>query len=524
MRKYPIGIQTFSEIRKGNYTYIDKTDLMWDMAHISKYVFLSRPRRFGKSLLSTTLKSYFNGEKALFEGLKIMDLEKEWKKYPVIYLDLSGAKDKGSTQDLCRYLDLMLSEIETYQENGKEHTPGEKLTGIIRRLYEKNNSQVVVIIDEYDAPLLDVLHEGAHLDEMRKVMREFYQPLKMMESMVKFCFITGITKFSQLSVFSTLNNINNVSMLPQFSAICGITDTELHSSLAEDVHLLAEKEGCTDNDMFVKLKQQYDGYHFAKVSEDIYNPYSLMNAFNNGDVANYWFTSGTPTYLIHQLRIHHTNITELNNIKARTTAFDVPTETMQDAIPLLYQSGYLTIVDYDKGVDNYTLAIPNREVRVGLTECLLPAYVGLNQNAVHQGFAIKFYRAMKEGNIEHALRETQAFLAGIPYVEGFKKKLKNASTTEGFYEYTFYLIFSMLDAYVSTQVKCHGGRIDMIVLMPDTTYIFEFKINQSAQKASAQIFDRHYADAYRTDGRNVVTVGVLFDTEEWTIKEWNIVN
>ena len=522
-RKYPIGIQTFQRIRKEDLVYIDKTDLVWQLAHYSTYVFLSRPRRFGKSLLTTTLASYFRGEKDLFEGLKIMELEKEWKQYPVIRLDLSTTKGRDCAEDLRQSLIFMLREqLNTYGRNKEEETPGQCLTGIIQRAHEQTGQQVVVLFDEYDAPLLEVLHEGETLDAMRKVMQEFYQPLKACEEMIRFCFITGITKFSQLSIFSTINNLKNVTMLPQFSAICGITERELKTVLADGIEEMAAKYECSVNEMFARLKTRYDGYHFSEQSEDIYNPYSLLNAFTDKKLANYWFESGTPTFLIRQMQHFGTDIMSLDRMEVFSSEFDQPTEAMQSALPLLYQSGYITIKDYDEETETYTLAIPNQEVRIGYVEGLLPVYTGLEAGRVKAGFAMKFWRALKQHDVDLAMREMQAYMASIPYVEGFKQKLKDVAVAEGFYEYTMYLIFSTLNFYVHTQVKCAGGRTDLVVWMPDTIYVFELKVNGTAQAALEQINSKDYAIPYQTDGRSVIKVGVKFDAEKRVPDEWVI--
>ena len=547
-RKYPIGIQTFSEIIRKGYVYVDKTDLVWKLVHYAKYIFLSRPRRFGKSLLTTTLDSYFRGEKELFEGLKIMNYEQEWKSYPVIHLDLSSAKGQGTAEALKAKLMLLLKDLtEIYGKDEDEVTLGGLLAGIIKRANKQTSKQVVVIIDEYDAPLLEVLHESSTLDDMRTVMQEFYQPLKASEAMVKFCFITGITKFSQLSIFSTINNLKNVTMLPQFSAICGFTEHEVKNTLADGIKKMAAKYECSVNEMFEKLKARYDGYHFSEESEDIYNPYSLLNAFTDNKLANYWFESGTPTFLIRQMQHFRTDITALDVIEVPASAFDKPTEAMTTILPLLYQSGYLTIKGYDHESLMFTLSIPNQEVRVGYTEGLLPIYVGLESENVQAGFALKFWRALKKGDVNLAMREMQAYMAAIPYVEGFKKKLEEAAGAEGFYEYTMYLIFSMLNVYVRTQVKCAGGRTDMVVWMPDAIYVFELreqreqnhacmnsaesrpksseaqlKVNGTAQEALEQIDEKSYAIPYQTDGRPVVKVGVKFDAEKRIPIEWVI--
>lgn len=521
-RRYPIGIQTFSEVIRGGFVYVDKTDLVWQLAHYAKFIFLSRPRRFGKSLLSSTIHSYFDGDRELFEGLKIMQLEKEWKRYPVLHFDLSGARHMP-VDKVVEELERLLKEMEKiYGRDPGETTPGMRMAGLVNRAYEQTGEQVAVIIDEYDSPLLDVLHDDGRLADMREVMQEFYQRLKMQEPKLKFCFITGITKFSQLSIFSTINNLTNVTMDTAFSSICGITETELTTMLRPDIERLAGIYKVTPEEMHQKLKLQYDGYHFTEESEELYNPYSLLKAFQQRKVAYYWFESGTPTFLLRQLQYFRTDITSLDRLEVPSSAFDQPTENMEDALPLLYQSGYLTIKDYDPELLAYTLSIPNQEVRIGYAQGLLPAYVGLKSGDVQMGFAAKFWKALKKDDVDLAMQEMQAYMAGIPYIEGFKKKLADAATTEGFYEYTMYLIFSMLNVYVLTQVKCAGGRVDMVVLMPDTTYVFELKKDGTAEDALKQIDTKGYAIPYKTDGRKVVKVGVKFNPDTRVPENWVI--
>ncbi len=522
-RRYPIGIQTFSRIIREGYVYVDKTDLVWQLAHSATFVFLSRPRRFGKSLLTSTLESYFLGERELFEGLKIMELENEWEQYPVIRLDLSTAKGRETADDLRQSLMFMLNEsLDIFGRNPNEETPGQCLTGLIQRAIKQTGKQVVILIDEYDAPLLEVLHEEETLDAKRKVMQEFFLPLKANERHIKFCFITGITKFSQLSIFSTINNLKNVTLLPRFSAICGITEQEVKNVFEEDIKAVAKGYDCTPEEMFQKIKLRYDGYHFASASDDIYNPYSLLNAFADGELNNYWFASGTPTFLIRQMQHFKTDIMSLDHLEVPSSAFDQPTENMKDALPLLYQSGYLTIKDYDRDTEAYTLSIPNQEVRIGYAKGLVPIYTGLNDADVQVGFAAKFWKALKLGNIDLAMQEMQSYMAGIPYVEGFKQKLADAATAEGFYEYTMYLIFSMLNVYCRTQVKCAGGRVDMVVWMPDCIYVFELKKDGTAHQALEQIDAKGYSIPYQTDGRKVVKVGVKFNPDTRVPENWEI--
>ena len=522
-RKYPVGIQTFSRIIREGYVYVDKTDIVWQLAHYGTFIFMSRPRRFGKSLLTSTLESYFRGERDLFEGLKIMDLEQEWEQYPVLRLDLSIAKGMETTEDLRKKLLLILEDyVDLYGRKETEITPGSLLQGILKRAFEQTGHQVAVLIDEYDAPLLEVLHEDETLDAKRKVMQEFFQPLKANEQLIKFCFITGITKFSQLSIFSTINNLANVTMDPVFSSICGITEKELTTVLREDIERLASLDDMTYEEMHAKLKLRYDGYRFTEKADEIYNPFSLFKAFLHSKLSNYWYESGTPTFLINQMQHFHTDIMSLDNLEVFASDFDQPTEAMISALPLLYQSGYLTIKDYDRESEMYTLAIPNQEVRIGYVEGLLPVYTGLAARDVKAGFALKFWRALKKGDADLAMKEMQAFLAGVPYVEGFKQKLQEVAKAEGFYEYTMYLILTMLNFYVRTQAKCAGGRTDMVVWMPDAIYVFELKVNGTAQEALDQINGKRYAIPYQTDGRRIVKIGVKFNAETRTPENWII--
>ena len=373
---YPVGIQTFSEIIGKNYLYIDKTGYVYRMTHsASKYMFLSRPRRFGKSLLASTLHSYFEGRKELFKGLVIEKLETEWMSYPVFHFDMSLAKhvDRERLESMLNIQLYRYEEI--YGRLDGEVMLNDRLTGLIQRAYQQTGKQVVVLIDEYDAPLLDVMHEDKNLPILRNVMRNFYSPLKACDPYLRYVFLTGITKFSQLSIFSELNNIKNISMDEPYAAICGITEEEIKEQMSYDLDLLAEKMQITRDELLAKLKENYDGYHFTWPSPDIYNPFSLFNAFNDGKFNSYWFGSGTPTYLIEMLNKFGVLPSEIGGIEAVAAEFDAPTERMTSITPLLYQSGYITIKGYDSVFDIYTLDIPNKEVRIGLMRNLIPSYI-----------------------------------------------------------------------------------------------------------------------------------------------------
>ncbi|WOF96277.1 AAA family ATPase [Segatella copri] len=372
VNKYPVGIQTFEEIREKGYLYIDKTKYIVDFREKGmKYVFLSRPRRFGKSLFASTLQAYFEGRKELFEGLAIADYEKDWVKHPVLHFDLSGAKHMGIEQ-LERYLADMLEEQET-KWGYKTHLidANLRLIELVKRAYNQTGKNVVVIIDEYDAPLLDVVHEKENLQPLHRIIQNFYSPLKMLDPYLEFTFIIGITKFPQSSIFSGLNNLDNISMFNQYSAICGISKTELTTQMKPDIEAMGEALNMTYEECLKELTQFYDGYHFSENSEDIFNPFSLIKALNAGKIASYWFGSGTPSFLLKLLDKYHVNLSTLESQETVLSSFDQSTEEMTDALPLLYQSGYLTIKKYEPMFQEYTLGIPNKEVRDGLLNSLI---------------------------------------------------------------------------------------------------------------------------------------------------------
>ena len=512
-RLYPIGIQTFSEIREKNYLYIDKTEYVYRMTHFAKYVFLSRPRRFGKSLLTSTLHSYFSGRKDLFQGLAMERLEKDWIEYPVLHFDMSTAKHVDKEQ-LLQELNLKLSEYEgVYGKGQEEINPNQRLMGLIKRAYEQTGRQVVVLIDEYDAPLLDVVHEKENLGVLRNIMRNFYSPLKACDPYLKYVFLTGITKFSQLSIFSELNNIKNISMDEPYAAICGITEDEMLTQMKEDMEMLAAKLNISSEEVLLKLKENYDGYHFTYPSPDIYNPFSLLNAFADGKFGSYWFGSGTPTYLIKMLEKFGVEPSEIGNNHAEVSAFDAPTETMTDIIPLLYQSGYITIKDYDESIDLYTLDIPNKEVRLGLMKSLLPNYVASKTRETTTMVAY-LSRDIRNDDMDSALRRLQTFLSTIPYCDNTRY--------EGHYQQMFYIIFSLLGSFVDIEVRTPRGRVDVVLRTKTTLYVMELKLDKTAGEAMEQINLKNYPERFALCGLPVVKVAINFDSERGTIGEWII--
>ena len=512
-RLYPIGIQTFSEIREKNYLYIDKTEYVYRMTHFAKYVFLNRPRRFGKSLLTSTLHSYFSGRKDLFQGLAMERLEKEWIEYPVLHFDMSMAKHVDKER-LERLLDFMLSDYE--RTFGLDTTAGDanlRLTRLIKCAYEKTGKKVVVLIDEYDAPLLDVVHEKENLGVLRNIMRNFYSPLKACDPYLKYVFLTGITKFSQLSIFSELNNIENISMDESYAAICGITEDEMLTQMKEDMERLAAKLNISPEEVLLKLKGNYDGYHFTYPSPDIYNPFSLLMSMAKGKIDSYWFGSGTPTYLIKMLGKFGVNPSDIGPKQAKASIFDAPTETMTNITPLLYQSGYITIKDYNKILDLYTLDIPNKEVRLGLMESLLPNYVGNETPEATTMVAYLFYD-IQNGDMDSALRRLQAFLSTVPYCDNTKY--------EGHYQQLFYVIFSLLNYYVDIEVRTPRGRVDVVLRTKTTLYVMELKLDKTAGEAMEQINLKNYPERFALCGLPVVKVAINFDSERCTIGEWKL--
>ena len=514
---YPIGIQTFEEIRKLDNLYIDKTEYIYRMTHTDgKYFFLSRPRRFGKSLLVSTFKSYFEGKKELFEGLAIEKLEKEWNTYPVLHFDLSKGKHMEKEQ-LNRYLlDVIEKQEARFDCKSNKIDVNIRLDDLINAVYQKTGKQVVVLIDEYDAPLLDVAHEKEKLDELRNTMRNFYSPLKGNESMLRFVFMTGITKFSQLSIFSELNNIKNVSMDEPYAGICGITKEELLTQMSDDIDALAGHLELSREETIQELKDHYDGYHFCWPSPDVFNPYSLLNCFADGRMDDYWFGSGTPTYLINMMRKYDFLPTDLGEaIEVGKKDFDAPTETMTTIVPLLYQSGYVTIKGYDKPTKLYLLALPNQEIRVGLYGSLLPHYL-TDKSAKANTTIAKMSVLVKKGDMDAAFCLLNNFLETVPYCDN--------THYEGHWQQTLYIMFALLTNYdILVEQHTAKGRIDIMMETADTIYVMELKFNKSAEEALAQIEAKHYADAFKMSGKKMVKIGLNFSVkDEVNSLEWKI--
>ena len=514
LKKCPLGIQTFSEVREGDYIYIDKTNMVYRMTQSFKYVFLSRPRRFGKSLLASTLHSYFAGKKELFKGLAIEKLETEWTEHPVLHFDMSTAKHMDK-ETLEQELNGKLSDYEEIYGKSKTGKTklNQRLESLIVNAYAQTGRKVVVIIDEYDAPLLDVVHEDELLPQLRQVMRNFYSPLKACDPYLRFVFLTGITKFSQMSIFSELNNLTNISMDSEYAGICGITEEELTGQLSDYVDSIADNQGKTHEEVLQQLKQNYDGYHFSWPSPDIFNPFSLLTAFAKRKIGSYWFASGTPTYLIEMMRKFGVAPSQIGPTEAMASAFDAPTERMTSLIPLLYQSGYLTIKDYYEEDNIYVLDIPNKEIRIGLMESLLPSYVqsGFNAGLVTVS---KMNRALRQGDLDGMLRLLQQYLLTIPQCDN--------TNYEGHYQQLLFVIFSLLGEYVDVEVRTATGRVDMVMQAFGKLYLFELKLNRSAAAAMQQINLNDYPARFSQCGLPIVKVGINFDTTTRTVSDWVI--
>ncbi|MGI6232867.1 MAG: AAA family ATPase [Prevotella sp.] len=462
--------------------------------------------------------AYFRGKKELFEGLALEQREKEWTEYPVLHFSLAMAK-LGTVENLNNQINMQLGIAE--KAYGVENAGGDITTRfytLVTNLYAKTGKQVVVLIDEYDAPLLNVLHDPERLEPMRNALLSFYSPLKDLDPYLRFVFITGISKFSQLSIFSQINNLYKISMMPEYADICGMTQQELEENFKEGIQKLSEKNNWTTDQVISKLKRRYDGYHFAKRGAGVYNPFSLLYAMDTGELDNYWFSTGTPSFLVKMLKKFHTDVSKIDGSQADASEFDAPTENMHSILPLFYQSGYITIKDHDPILDFYTLGFPNQEVKVGMIHSLIPFYLSTDTNLARSTIA-KMYMALRHDDIGEALSVARSFFAGIPYEEG---TLKDAPTTEGHFTAMLYLMFSFLNIYIYAQVRTAKGRMDILLKTDTTIYVMELEMDGSTDEALRQIDDKGYTIPYEHDGRRIVKVGINFSSEERTITDWKI--
>jgi len=517
LRKLPIGIQDFEKLRRDNCLYVDKTQYVYQLGQTSSPYFLGRPRRFGKSLFLSTLKAYFEGKKELFEGLKIAELEKEWVKYPVIYLDFN-TESYPNIDFFNKALDTNLSiHEEKWGKVENETTPASRLLGLIRRAYEKTGQRVVVLIDEYDKPLISTMENATLSDEIRILLKGFYGVLKTMDYALRFVFFTGVTKFSKISVFSDLNQPDDISLNEKFSGICGITQTELEENFVPEITALAEKTQKTYEETLIELQKLYNGYHFSEDLTGVYNPFSLLKTFSALKYRYYWFATGTPTFLANALRNQNYDIRKFEGdvLIDEPSIMDYRVEN-QNLIPLLYQTGYLTIKSYENNL--YILGFPNEEVKYGFLKELLPAFA-LTPIATGKFSVVEFMQQIKNGDIEGFMTSLKAFFSAIPY-----DAIKQENRDEQYYQHVFYLLFKLIGEFIETEVKNNKGRADAVVKTTDCIYVFEFKMDDkaTAEEALAQINSQDYAIPYTADHRKLVKIGVEFSQTEKGVKRWLI--
>ena len=511
-RELPTGIQSFEVLRTGGYQYVDKTEIIYRLVSTDIPYFLSRPRRFGKSLLLSAFKAYFEGRKDLFEGLVISELESKWEKYPVLYLDLNAERYES-----VEYLEAILSRNldrweDLYGKDEREQTLSRRFEGVIRRAYEKTGKRVVVLIDEYDKPMLSTILDDDLSKSYRSIMKAFYGVLKSSGEYLRFLFLTGVTKFAQVSVFSDLNHLVDISIEDMYASLCGITKAELLQFFTPELQMLADKQQLTFDEAVDKMTQQYDGYHFALQTEGMFNPFSVLNTLKFGNFRNYWFQTGTPTYLVDMLKESDYDLRLLvEGIQAKPSAFTEYRADANNPIPMIYQSGYLTITGYDKEYDMYILGFPNEEVRYGFLEYLIPYYTAVTTDA--SGFHIAgFCKELKAGETEAFMERLKVFFAGMSY------ELNNKN--EKHYQAIFYVVFTLMGQYVQPEVRSAKGRADAVVKTKDYIYVFEFKLNGTAEEAIQQIDDVGYLISYQKDGRKLVKVGVEFSKEERNISRF----
>ena len=518
--KYPIGIQSFDKIIEDGFIYIDKTDLVYRLTHEGNIYFLSRPRRFGKSLLVSTLKNYYLGRKELFRGLKIDSLEKDWKVYPVFHIDFNG---ENFTQEgiLQRLID---SYISTWEQDMGIVTDTDIPTGfrfkrVLEAAHNRTGLRAVVLVDEYDKPMLDVLDVDKNLEEEhRNILKGFYSVFKGADEHLQFVFLTGVTKFSQVSVFSGFNQPNDISMSMKYETVCGITQGELETVFREQIGDMAEMYGCPYSEMIERLKKRYDGYHFSRKMTDVYNPFSLLNAFESEEMNDYWFKSGTPTYLIRLLTHFNENMNEITGKYYSPEEFIDYKATVEQPLPMIYQSGYITIKDFDLQRDKFLLDYPNNEVKRGFLTMAATDYFNTRERI--GSWIDDTVSQLKEGRIEDFRDGLTSFLASIPYT---MRRKENERELERYFHYTFYLIMRLISVYTvyTEKVQSHG-RVDCIVETPDYIYIFEFKLNGKAAEALRQIEEKGYAAEYASDNRKLYKIGIVFSSETGTVSEFEV--
>ena len=515
-RNLPIGIQTFEKIRKDNCVYVDKTQFVQELAKYKCPYFLSRPRRFGKSLFLSTLKSYFEGRRDLFEGLAISKTETEWKKYPVLHFDFNGQNyvDENTVNQTISY---RLSEYEKiYEVESIDSSVSIRFKNLIKSVYKKTGKQVVVLVDEYDKPLLQNVENVEVENQIRNVLKDFYGNLKSEDAYIRFVFITGVTRFDKVSIFSDLNNLRDISMTEEFSAICGITQEEMESNFVPEIDNMAEKNEITKEECLQTLKKNYDGYHFSEdIKTDIYNPFSLLNAFSDLKFSSYWFSTGTPTFLTLMMRNSDFDFKTLeNNIEVGLRTLENYRLTSTDPLPMLYQTGYVTIKEYDKTFRSFILGLPNDEVRYGLYDNLIPLYAGYTEKT-NKIEVMNFIREIQKGKVDDFMKRINNIFASAPKQTNQKQYELNCQAF-------VWLIFKLMGEFIICEVQNGEGRSDAVVWEKEFIYIFEFKMDGTAKEALSQINSKDYPIAYKNDGRKIIKVGVNYSSKEKQLTEWII--
>jgi hypothetical protein len=511
LQNLPIGIQSFEKLRKGDYLYVDKTDLIYRLVTTGCYYFLSRPRRFGKSMLLSTLQAYFSGQKELFEGLAISRLEKDWNTYPILHLDLN-TEVYADVKALENKLNAALSSWEdTYGRNPVEQSFPTRFEGVIRRAYEKMGRGVVILVDEYDKPVLQAVEDEELQETYRNILKGFYGALKSMDGCIQFAFLTGVTKFGKISVFSDLNNLYDISMDKTYISICGITDEELDTVLTPYIQRLSTAMNLTYDEVREQLRKQYDGYHFCANSIGIYNPFSILCTFRSNEFKNYWFETGTPSYLVYLLKKHHYNLEYMTSAVVGNDVLNSVDSQSTDPLPVIYQSGYLTIKDYNPRFKVYTLGFPNAEVEEGFMNFLLPYYAQLPET--QSGFSImNFVSEVEAGKVDDFLKRLSSLFANTPY--------ELVKDLENHYQNVLFIVSELMGFYVKVEYHTSDGRIDMVLQTDDYTYVMEFKLDGTAEEAMQQIDSKNYALPFAVDRRKLIKVGINFSSTTRNIERW----
>jgi len=528
-RKLPLGIQSFKDLREKNFLYVDKTAYLSRLVNNSKVYFLSRPRRFGKSLFLSTLAAYFLGQKELFKDLYLEQAEEEqaaqenrtpWLEYPVLYFDFNTGQ-YDTVGSLISRIELFLFPLEKkYDMPSVQGDLAQRFEEVIKQIYQKTGKQVVILVDEYDKPLLHTMGVNEELNEhYRNTLKAFYSVIKSCDQYIRFAFLTGVTKFSKISIFSDLNNLKDISLHESYAGMCGISQKELETNFQPEIQALAQKQGLDYAEALTTLKQWYDGYLFHPAGEGMYNPYSLLNVLDDKEIKSYWFGTGTPTFLVNFLKEAHYYIPDLDgNVELDEEGLQTYRAVAQDALPILFQAGYLTIKEYISDLRLYRLGFPNNEVRYGFLHNLLPAYsdVPFGQTGVWIG---RFIQDIRKGNVDEFMERLKSIISSIAYDTFTEQNLK---LREQNYQTAVYLVFSLMGQFAQTEVHCATGRSDCIVKTADTVYIFEFKLsgNGSAEDALNQIKEHRYAEQYKADSKKIVLIGSSFDEQARTIKEW----